>query len=222
MVGRTPQSRLSIARSHACVAGLGLGSRRDHGFGTISMMQVLSRFSAVSLTWEGNATSRLTGGCMEDARFKVNVPHVIHETIDGEVIIINLASGNYYSAKGSGAQVWNFIQRTSSTSTAEIVAELALHFDHPSDAVDSSVTLFVHELRAEGLVADASRDDASPSPVVPAVEGNGSIERAAFEEPVLEKYTDMVDLVLLDPVHEVAETGWPKQQPGAAVAEPSA
>jgi len=29
---------------------------------------------------------------------------------------------------------------------------------------------------------------------------------------VVEKYTDMQDLVLLDPVHEVDERGWPHVQ----------
>ena len=38
-------------------------------------------------------------------------------------------------------------------------------------------------------------------------------ERLWFEAPSLEKYTDMQDLVLLDPVHEVDQTGWPRQQP---------
>ncbi len=30
-----------------------------------------------------------------------------------------------------------------------------------------------------------------------------------YEEPKLGKHTDMQELLLLDPVHEVGETGWP-------------
>ena len=36
-----------------------------------------------------------------------------------------------------------------------------------------------------------------------------------FVPPTLEKYTDMQDLVLLDPVHEVDERGWPHAQAAA-------
>jgi hypothetical protein len=30
-----------------------------------------------------------------------------------------------------------------------------------------------------------------------------------FSRPILTKYTDMKELLLLDPIHEVDETGWP-------------
>ena len=33
-------------------------------------------------------------------------PQVLHESIDGEVIAIDLATGNYYSLRGSGADIW--------------------------------------------------------------------------------------------------------------------
>jgi hypothetical protein len=34
---------------------------------------------------------------------------------------------------------------------------------------------------------------------------------ARFVEPALNKYTDMQELLLLDPVHEVSEAGWPSK-----------
>ena len=36
----------------------------------------------------------------------VNSPHVVHETIDGETIIIHLGTGTYYSLDGVGADIW--------------------------------------------------------------------------------------------------------------------
>ena len=35
-------------------------------------------------------------------------------------------------------------------------------------------------------------------------------EKLPFEAPVLYTYTDMAELLLLDPIHDVDETGWPK------------
>ena len=31
----------------------------------------------------------------------------MHETVDSETVVINLASGNYYSIAGSGADLWS-------------------------------------------------------------------------------------------------------------------
>jgi hypothetical protein len=38
-------------------------------------------------------------------------------------------------------------------------------------------------------------------------------DRPVFGQPVLEKFTDMADLLLLDPIHEVGEAGWPQRAP---------
>jgi len=36
-----------------------------------------------------------------------------------------------------------------------------------------------------------------------------SAERPPFTKPELHKFTDMQDLLLFDPIHEVDESGWP-------------
>ena len=43
-----------------------------------------------------------------DARFRVN-SQIIWETIEGEVLLINLGTGNYYSLRGTGAAIWNAV-----------------------------------------------------------------------------------------------------------------
>src|SRR5437764_230022 len=44
-------------------------------------------------------------------RFRVNSPNVIHETIEGEVILIDLKTGTYYSLREAGAAIWEAIDR---------------------------------------------------------------------------------------------------------------
>jgi hypothetical protein len=39
---------------------------------------------------------------------------------------------------------------------------------------------------------------------------NGSVEKTPFEPPRLERYNDMNDYFLLDPIHEVDTAGWPR------------
>ena len=49
---------------------------------------------------------------MSNQRFRVNTPTVTHETIDGEAVIINLDSGNYYSLVEVGSFIWGLVERS--------------------------------------------------------------------------------------------------------------
>ena len=148
---------------------------------------------------------------MEYARFKVNAPQVIHESIDGEVIIINLTSGTYYSLKGSGAELWELISSSPGIDSAELVDGLASRYDAPRSEIELAVVPFVEHLDSEGLIGQAEQNG-RPHLVASGDSGNAATQ--SFEPPKLEKYTDMQDLVLLDPVHQVDETGWPEPNPG--------
>ena len=44
------------------------------------------------------------------ARYRPNAPQVIAETIAGEAMIVNLATGHYFSLQGSGADIWAEIE----------------------------------------------------------------------------------------------------------------
>lgn len=149
---------------------------------------------------------------MKEGGLRVNSPHVIHETIDGEVIVINLASGNYYSLKGTGADVWDVIQSSPGADKSAIATAVAARFGRANEDVGHEIGDFLEALEREELVA-ATENGATAS--MPPTTAAGDSERA-FEPPLLEKYTDMQDLVLLDPVHEVDSTGWPAPKPDAS------
>ncbi len=40
-----------------------------------------------------------------------------------------------------------------------------------------------------------------------------------YAPPALETYTDMQELLLLDPIHDVDETGWPAARPHQATGD---
>jgi Coenzyme PQQ synthesis protein D (PqqD) len=152
------------------------------------------------------------GEDMDSTRVSVNAPHVIHETIDGEVIVINLATGSYYSLKGSAAAAWGLIEGPAGVQAEELLEALAARFDAPVAEVEHAFEPFLAELRAEGLVSSTGTDESAVEVAERSrSNGNTGVE-LAFEPPLLEKFTDMQDLVLLDPVHEVDETGWPRQR----------
>ena len=142
---------------------------------------------------------------MNDLHLRVKAPEVIHETIDGEVIIINLGTGNYYSVKGSGASVWTMLHENPGVTVDQLTAAVAPRHA-TSDDITVAIEQFVADLQREDLVAT----DGEPTTVTPASNGATAGE---WQPPMLEKYTDMQDLVLLDPVHEVEPAGWPHAQP---------
>ena len=139
--------------------------------------------------------------------FRVNSPRVMHETIEGEVIVIDLTTGSYYSLREVSAEIWREIE--SGADEARIGAALELRYEGPREEILAGVGRLLDELAAEGLIepTDASGDVAPPA-APPST--NGSIP---FQAPVLEKHSDMQDLILLDPVHEVDARGWPHAAP---------
>jgi hypothetical protein len=139
-------------------------------------------------------------------RFRVSNPNVMSETIDGEVIIINLATGTYYSLKDVGAEIWSLVD--GGATAEDISASLASRYEAPSSAILDAVGAFLADLANEELVAAMSDENGAARADDIRVVENGS-DRAPFRAPALEKYTDMQELILLDPVHEVGAAGWP-------------
>lgn len=141
-------------------------------------------------------------------RFRVNSPKVVHETIDNEVVIIHFDSGNYYSLDGVGADIWSCVETGSTVS--EIVEAITHRYEDSRAVMESAVNQLIAELQQEDLIAC---DEANESDGVRGLEVRAEVgsetERPRFEVPVLYKYTDMQDLLLLDPIHEVDEAGWP-------------
>jgi hypothetical protein len=136
--------------------------------------------------------------------FKVNRPQVISQIIDGEVVVINLHTGSYYSLTGAAATIWDAVER--GENSAQIPGTLSAHFTDCDAGVENIVEIFLNELRGESLIVPAAPDDATPTnPALDSAPGKGE----KFVRPALKKFTDMQELLLLDPIHEVDATGWP-------------
>jgi Coenzyme PQQ synthesis protein D (PqqD) len=136
-------------------------------------------------------------------RFDVDSRRVVHETIDGETILINLQSGNYYSLSGCGSEVWGLL--SGGWSDQEITAELERRYG--VDGVGASVLSLVDDLAGEGLLEPNGHGNGNGSRVA----ANGH-DGGPFAPPKLEKFTDMQYFLLVDPVHEVEAAGWPHER----------
>lgn len=138
---------------------------------------------------------------MSEPRFRIG-PEIVHETVDGEVIAIDLANGSYYSLAGSGPAIWELLAR--GVSEAEIGAALAGRFASGDGEIGAAVSALLVQLRENGLIVSEAGVPAGAAPATEAA------EKAPFEAPRLERYTDMKDYFLLDPIHEVDTAGWPR------------
>jgi hypothetical protein len=135
--------------------------------------------------------------------FSVKKPDVVHETIDGETVIVNLENGIYYSLRNSGVDMWNLLE--AGANLDELTEAMIGRFDGSQDEIRRAITELLVVLQQEGLVKVSStkREDSQTDLVQPLN------EKKKFDVPVLEKYSDMQELLLLDPIHEVDEEGWP-------------
>ncbi len=132
----------------------------------------------------------------------VNGANILSEIYEEEVIIVNLINGCYYSIQGAGVFMWKAIMAGATASM--IVKEVQSQYAGNADGILDASYGFITQLQLELLAVKTSGQPGyqpQPAPASP----------LPFVKPALEKYTDMQDLFLLDPIHEVDATGWPKQ-----------
>jgi hypothetical protein len=137
--------------------------------------------------------------------YRLNEPQVAAERFDDEVMLVDLERGSYYSLAGSGAAIFALLELGCG---ARQVVELLEQRFGPS-AAGAAVADFVERLVTEQLV-------------VPATVGEPDLEAAraivgalpdGITAPALEGYTDMQELLQIDPIHEVNDQfGWPKMK----------
>lgn len=139
---------------------------------------------------------------MSDKTLQINPRQVIHETFDDEIVIVNLETGSYYSLDHVATAIWHLLGQRATAS--QIQANIAARYEGNRAEIERAVKDFLDELIADALVEYCDQPAPSGSPVVQTSE-----TRPRFQAPVLNKYTDMEELLLLDPIHEVDELGWP-------------
>jgi len=141
-----------------------------------------------------------------DVFLSIAGPNVIHEDFGDEMVVVHLETGRYYSFNQTGAEIWN--QVSTGIRIADLMSWAAEKFSGENGRMESEVMSFLDQLKEEELVAE------SPAPVSPVSHETPSEEKIPFLTPAMEKFTDMQDLLLLDPIHEVDDAGWPHPAEG--------
>jgi len=115
---------------------------------------------------------------------------VAARVFDGEAIIINLATGSYYSMVGAGGLVWQLIEQH--CSLGEIAEQLSAHYDVTLEVARADVGRLIAQLLEHGVVMTST--ETAVRGALPQAE-----QRSAYSSPSLSVFTDMRNLLALDP-----------------------
>lgn len=131
-------------------------------------------------------------------RFAINAPNIVTENFDGQVLILNLANGYYFSLEGIAGQIWT------SMISGHPLDVIAAHIHaHRPELLEDAIA-FMQRVNNLNLVVP-TEDAASPS--------NSIAETWSGEPPRLVVYEELAELIYADPIHDVDEqVGWPVQQ----------
>ncbi len=132
-------------------------------------------------------------------RYRFDVSRVITEEIEGEIVVVHFETGCYYSVRGTGADVCRFL--LAGHMVQATVGHLAAHHQLPESQIESDIEQFVARMVAEQLFVPATEQSTPGEPV--------ELSVAPYTAPTFEKFDDMADQLLLDPIHEIGAAGWP-------------
>ncbi|MGB6044047.1 MAG: PqqD family protein [Pirellulales bacterium] len=133
--------------------------------------------------------------------FALNEPQVVGELMDGEFVFVHFDTGCYYSIRETAADVCSLL--FAGHSLADVIERIEQRHGGDHAEIERTVNHFVQQLLKENLIA--------PAAVRPSHAANVDLCSSSFTAPVFEKFDDMADQLLLDPIHEIDERGWPQR-----------
>ncbi|AMN43643.1 PqqD family protein [Rhodoplanes sp. Z2-YC6860] len=140
-----------------------------------------------------------------DRIYRIETAEVVSDIIDGEAIILHRNYGDYFSTDGVGGLIWQWIGEGQSRS--KILNMLDARFSASLDEIATAVDSFCADLISHKLVQEVAESDESAKEAL--VEPQAS-PKAEFVRPTLHVYSDIRNMMLLDPIHDVDENvGWP-------------
>lgn len=124
------------------------------------------------------------------------------ERLDGEVIIVDFESGRYYSFRGTAADVLWMIDHGIATEVwPELLRSSYSSLDWTS--AESGIALFLQRL-IELQIVEPETAGSLTHLVLPS-----DMDRSIWTDPEMLVNDELADLLVIDPIHDVSEDGWP-------------
>jgi hypothetical protein len=142
----------------------------------------------------------------KNASFCIDRTRIQFEKFEDETVIINVENGLYYSLSPSGSEVLRIVD---SGCPSGLLIDTLLGNSEEAIQHGPNIIRFVEDLIREGILVEA--DDLAVADQSITIPGPVYTTAGVFQPPLLEKYDEVRDLLLIDPIHMVdQEKGWPK------------
>jgi hypothetical protein len=139
---------------------------------------------------------------MHYRNFSINSNSSSLERLDGEVIIISFTTGQFYSAKGSGADVLSLLREGfSSENIVQILSNHYPSFEYEHSGLDQ----FISSLLDAGIIHETTANKDTTAFKLP-----DDLSRSLWDKPELLIHDEIHGLLLVDPIHDTNDEGWPK------------
>jgi hypothetical protein len=122
------------------------------------------------------------------------------DVFDGEYIIANLDTGLYYSVQGAAVSL---LQSLPFISEKQVITTFSEAFPENAEVIKEELTSIFKELVSQDIIRqdEGILLESGPECITPGIYIPGRFNR----------YADMQDLLMLDPIHDVDENGWTVQ-----------
>lgn len=138
--------------------------------------------------------------------YQIDHSRIMFEQFEDETVLVNTENGYYYSLSASGTEVLRLLQEGCKS------GDLPRWLFGDADISQQQTPLiedFVRQLIGEGILMERSSNNPNRLPEVPPEPA--CAPPIPFEPPVLERFEEVRDLLMIDPVHQVDQDyGWPK------------
>jgi hypothetical protein len=139
--------------------------------------------------------------------YLIDKSRFVFEQFDKEMVLINLEDGLYYNVSDTGTEILRLLEQGSSV--AAVLDELSNHYSNTNE-IPALVEGFVAELTEQGILVPLPQG-APASPQAESLTAARSGPKECFVPPVLTRYDDMQEILLIDPIHQVSVQGWPNR-----------
>jgi hypothetical protein len=135
---------------------------------------------------------------MADTELLIANAGLAAEEFDREIVLLDVVRGLYFSLGGAAVDLWRAFGEPRGAD--EAIEALCLRFP---DADRPALKAAVQGMRHHGLLVKSEASFGSGRPAfTPAAR--------EFHPPTVEAFSDLADLISIDPVHEVdSGAGWP-------------
>lgn len=132
--------------------------------------------------------------------YKLNEEKMFFDIADGQAIVIAFTTGMYYGTNSLGSVV---LERLVGGRAPDAIARAVKALPGCPDGFDGVLAEFIDKLKENGILVEGDPVPGGDEPI------DGMAAADGFELP-LDEFSEVQDLILADPVHDVSvDIGWP-------------